>query len=574
MRVSEPLLAATDQELLARVRGGETGAYGELWRRHSGAVTAILRLETRLDADDLTAEVFTRILAAIRSGNGPDAAFRPYALVAARNLAAEWGKRGRREIPVAEESLDAESTEPPVDESVVVLPHRHVAARVFSSLPVRWQEVLWYLEVEQLAAAETAPLVGLNPNSTVQLAFRAREGFRQAWIQEHLRGRPAGTPDCAWVDRRVGRHVRGKLTAVERGKLERHAAVCERCTALIDEGRSVESRAIFVLLPVLILGGTATGYLAAAAEGETRRSEAEPGGTLARGAPRLGSARFAKTGGRTRSRPAALVASAGAIAAAVVIAVVGIALAQSTVEPIQAAQAGEPAVGDDTRIGIPATPRPGVPVGPTTQVPPEASAPDEQEDRRSPVDPPVGAAAPPVGPVEPSTSVLATVASAGELLNGLAYPSVIGFGIPGAMIEIMIDPNGFAYSITGPADGTGHFKILAVAPKLSGPQPVIVRQHFDGLVSEWTAPFDLVLPAAPSATWSWLTPGKLQLVTSQVEPGFAIQVQIDGVDAGVVSTTTVSGETAIFTTASVTPNVTIRYVNGGEPSPTRPVPQV
>lgn len=453
MRVSEPLATATDHELLARVRSGETDAYGELWCRHSGAVTAILRLETRLDADDLTAEVFTRILAAIRSGNGPDTAFRPYALVAARNLAAEWGKRGRREIPVAQELLDAESNEPPVDESVIVLPHRHVAARVFSSLPVRWQEVLWYLEVEQLTAAETAPLVGLNPNSTLQLAFRAREGFRQAWIQEHLRGRPAGTQDCAWVDRRVGRHVRGKLTVVERGKLERHAAVCERCTALIDEGRRVEGRAIFVLLPALILGGAATGYLAAVANGETGRSDLAAGESGARStsanAPRLALRRRSGTtpAARLRSKPAVVLASAGAVAIAIAIAVaiaIGVGWVPLAQSPLDAAPGAEQVIADGVEVSV--------------------EAPSHR-------------------------------------------------------------------------------------------------------------PISVLAPAPPAGSWGWATPGTVRIATSAVEPSFEIEVEADGVVVGRFTPRAVSGEAFFFTTASRSPVVTMRYVSGGQPSPTGIVPQ-
>ena len=61
-----------------------------------------------------------------------------------------------------------------------------LAARAFHRLPERWQTVLWHTEVEQESPAEVAPLLGLTPNGVAALAYRAREGLRQAYLQEHL----------------------------------------------------------------------------------------------------------------------------------------------------------------------------------------------------------------------------------------------------------------------------------------------------------------------------------------------------------------------------------------------------
>jgi len=567
--MSEPLAAATDQELLARVRGGEAGAYGELWRRHSGAVTAILRLETRLDADDLTAEVFTRILATIRAGNGPDTAFRPYALVAARNLAAEWGRRGRREIAVADDSLDAESNEPPVDESVAVLPHRHVAARVFSSLPVRWQEVLWYLEVEQLSAAEAAPLVGLNANSTVQLAFRAREGFRQAWIQEHLHGRPAGTRDCAWVDRRVGRYVRGKLASIERGRLERHTSACERCSTLIDEGRSVEGRAIFVLLPALLLGGAASGYLAAAERGETRRSEGDPPVAI----------RFAKAGDEGRADRSSMIAPAIAIAASALLLAAGIALAQASIEPVGDAQAADDSPSQVVPASVPAVGAPSILSGPmvpvTTDEPivdpvvDHPSSRDEAQDRPGSPDrdaePPAAPDSglldtPPDDPAPPATPF------AEVRVVGVGYRVLAGQAVPGATIEVSLGNSATSVELVTVADAAGEYELAAVLPDVGGTVHAVVRQVVDGVASEWSTPIPIEMPAAPKGVWSWTGPGQLRVETISVVPLELIVVRIDGVVVGTLATTGSSGDLFDFAVPSASV-VTLSYENGGRPAP-------
>ena len=42
--------------------------------------------------------------------------------------------------------------------------------------------VLWHTEVEGQRPAEVAPLLGMSPNSVSALAYRAREGLRQAFV--------------------------------------------------------------------------------------------------------------------------------------------------------------------------------------------------------------------------------------------------------------------------------------------------------------------------------------------------------------------------------------------------------
>src|SRR3954447_11541421 len=85
----------TDAELIAATRGGDAAAFGQLWDRH---VEAARRLARRLagnpaDADDLVSEAFTKVLASLRAGNGPDRAFRAYLLASVRNLRCDKARR-------------------------------------------------------------------------------------------------------------------------------------------------------------------------------------------------------------------------------------------------------------------------------------------------------------------------------------------------------------------------------------------------------------------------------------------------------------------------------------------------
>jgi len=78
--------------------GAEVGrSYQELYVEHAPAARGLALSMVPPDvADDIVAEAFARVLAAIRAGGGPDHAFRAYLLAAVRNLASDWMAARRR----------------------------------------------------------------------------------------------------------------------------------------------------------------------------------------------------------------------------------------------------------------------------------------------------------------------------------------------------------------------------------------------------------------------------------------------------------------------------------------------
>jgi hypothetical protein len=65
-------------------------------------------------------------------------------------------------------------------------------APAFDTLPERWRTVLWHTEVEGESPSQVGPLLGLTPNGVLALAYRAREGLRQAYLQVHLLDETSG----------------------------------------------------------------------------------------------------------------------------------------------------------------------------------------------------------------------------------------------------------------------------------------------------------------------------------------------------------------------------------------------
>lgn len=251
----------TDRALVARTRAGEASAYAELWRRYHGEAAGIARRATSaFDADDLVVEAYAAVLAAIRRGAGPTGdAFRAYLYATVRNLARRWAST-RHEIPVEEVPEEAEGDEV-LGGQLGSLDDRLVR-EAFASLPPRWRDVLWYTEVEGLGAAEAAPLLGITPNATAVLAFRAREGLRTAWLQAHVAD-TLRTGECGWVLEHIGEHSRDNLGTRAAARVDAHLATCRACRDIALEVGQVNRHLARILLPLLIGGGSVTAWLAA-----------------------------------------------------------------------------------------------------------------------------------------------------------------------------------------------------------------------------------------------------------------------------------------------------------------------
>jgi RNA polymerase sigma factor (sigma-70 family) len=247
----------TDPELISRVREGDVGAYGTLFARHVDAATRLARLLVGApDADDLVSEAFVKVLNVLLAGGGPDVAFRAYLLTAVRRLHIDK-VRGQQKLTTTGDMTPFDPGVPFTDPAVAGF-EGGAAAKAFASLPERWQMVLWHLEVENQKPADIAVLLGMSANSVSALAYRAREGLRQAFLNMH-----AGdlvSEACRDTNDLMGGYVRHGLSRRDTAKVEDHLDHCRRCTAVYLELAEVNSSLAGLLGPVL-LGGAAAAYL-------------------------------------------------------------------------------------------------------------------------------------------------------------------------------------------------------------------------------------------------------------------------------------------------------------------------
>ncbi len=250
---------ASDEQLLTAVREGDSSAFAELYERHRGAVLAVARMHSRNDADaqDLVSEAFTRVLGLLREGRGPRQFLRAYLVTAVSRLAADRANdltRTRPEAPQPNGPLDRVEL---FDDLVVKQVDSAVVAQAFASLPERWQEILWYLEVEGRRPRQVASVVGVQPNAVSALGKRAREGLRTAYMQEHVSAQ--ALEDCYQFSSQLGAFARGALTPSRTAVVQDHLDGCRRCTAeylqLQDLGLGLRGWMLPVLAGLPLWGG-------------------------------------------------------------------------------------------------------------------------------------------------------------------------------------------------------------------------------------------------------------------------------------------------------------------------------
>jgi DNA-directed RNA polymerase specialized sigma24 family protein len=289
----------SDAALISGVRAGDPAAYGLLRERHVTAARLLARhlvdgagsagsadsagdADTAEDAvEGAVGETFTKILGALRRGGGPQAGFRPYLLVSLRRTVGERARGDRRPVPAeafepygtraahaghnGRDPRDPHDVGDPHDAYDAAAPYgdpalaTNMIARAFLSLPERWQAVLWHTEIEGGRPAAVAPLLGLTPNGAAGLAYAAREGLRQAYLQLHLA--ESARRSCRPALDKLAAYIRGGLAGRDSAMVERHLSGCRDCTTIYAELAAVRPGLRAIVGP-LLLGGAAAGYLA------------------------------------------------------------------------------------------------------------------------------------------------------------------------------------------------------------------------------------------------------------------------------------------------------------------------
>jgi RNA polymerase sigma factor (sigma-70 family) len=244
----------SEDELLDRAREGDRSAFGTLYLRHRDAARKVAGMcaSSAADAEDAVAEGFARVFAALPRMAGRQIAFRPYLLTCVRNAATDRLRRERR-IDLRDQMPETAGSSQADDMALMGL-ERNLVGEALQALPARWRTVLWLTEVEGLSPAEVSRRIGIKPNAVAALAYRARKGLREAYLQAHLKAE--ASEECRATVSRLGNYVRGDLAEKERLAVQTHLDGCAKCRCRRDELTDVNAtlRNAFLPVPLLLAG--------------------------------------------------------------------------------------------------------------------------------------------------------------------------------------------------------------------------------------------------------------------------------------------------------------------------------
>ncbi|MGO4653099.1 RNA polymerase sigma factor [Arthrobacter sp. 2RAF22] len=246
--IEYPSTSEEEARLVQDCRDGLPGAVITLYRIHwEPALRYASRLSSSFhDAEDIAATAFLKSLTAMRRGKGPDGPVRPYLFTAVRTAAAdhhsgpEHPASGIDEVAAHGNSVhDFRS------------PDHDFVAEAFAALPLRWQRVLWYVEIEGLKPREAAPLLGIEPNALSAVLKRARKGPREAYLAVYIRETP--NTGCGIMLQLLTLSAQGQAGPGERASVDRHTRTCQDCHAALKRLGGVHSGMRSFLHPGLIM---------------------------------------------------------------------------------------------------------------------------------------------------------------------------------------------------------------------------------------------------------------------------------------------------------------------------------
>ncbi len=170
----------SEHTLLERARAYDADALGELYDQYAPLIYAYLyrRVHDAQVAEDLTGEVFVRVLQAIQSEQFWHTSFRGWLYRIAHNLLVD---HYRKQPPVPMLALDEQlvAAQGDPDSALAEKLSRRDLLAAISQLTLNQQQVLVLRFGEQLAAREVAEIMGKSVGAVEMLQHRALTALRR-----------------------------------------------------------------------------------------------------------------------------------------------------------------------------------------------------------------------------------------------------------------------------------------------------------------------------------------------------------------------------------------------------------
>lgn len=173
---------ADDAQLLQIAQNGETEAFGELYGRYAPTVFRFLyaHINDRMDAEDLTEEVFLRVWRRLSSYSEQGVPFLAFLFRIARNTLIDHYRRSGR----SKSSMSLDDGKPlpdmdhdPGDLAMTNLQHQEIR-RILGRLREDYRTVLVLRFLSDLSPEETAHVMGRSEGAVRILQHRALTALR------------------------------------------------------------------------------------------------------------------------------------------------------------------------------------------------------------------------------------------------------------------------------------------------------------------------------------------------------------------------------------------------------------
>ena len=166
---------------LDSLRALDAQAISEVHNCYYPAIYRFLRyrLSDELAAEDLSAEVFVRLLEALHAGRGPESNLRGWLMATAAHMANDhYRKHYARPIVELSDGLEADHTHDPLSVTEG-REHQRLVQASLQQLTEEQQQVLALRFGSGYSLEETAEAMGKKTNAIKALQFRALEALRR-----------------------------------------------------------------------------------------------------------------------------------------------------------------------------------------------------------------------------------------------------------------------------------------------------------------------------------------------------------------------------------------------------------
>ena len=175
--------AATDDQLVARVRAGDDAAFAEVVRRYEAPLTGYARMVlggAHHDAEECVQDAFVRALRGLRTSGDREMALRPWLHTIVRNRCLDQLRRPQRTTDLEPHAavLPAFHADP-----ASMVARREDLDRVVGALgdlPTRQRRALVLHELEDRSHSHIGRVLGVTKGASKALVHRARRGLEAA----------------------------------------------------------------------------------------------------------------------------------------------------------------------------------------------------------------------------------------------------------------------------------------------------------------------------------------------------------------------------------------------------------